>query len=64
MDINKSGKLDANDAQFVYNMYNGMYSGITEEVTAEKYLRADVNGDGSVNTQDAAAVISIILNNK
>lgn len=60
MDINKSDKMDANDAQFVYNMYNGMYSGITEEITAEKYLRADVNGDGAVNTQDAAAIINKI----
>lgn len=61
MDVNKSGKVDANDAQFIYNMYNCLYSGITESVTAEKYLRADVNGDGIVNTQDSAAVIHHIL---
>lgn len=27
----------------------------------EKFLRADVNGDKTVNTEDAAAIISIIL---
>lgn len=61
MDINMSGKIDANDAQFVYNMYNGKYSGITETVTVEKYFRADVNRDGMVNILDAAAVVSHIL---
>jgi|GEM_PF-2021421 len=61
MDINMSGKIDANDAQFVYNMYNGKYSGITETVTAEKYFRADVNKDNTVNVLDAAAVVDYIL---
>ena len=61
-DINMSGKLDANDAQFVYNMYNNMYSGITTDVTIEKYLRADVNGSKTVTTEDAAAVVNKIIN--
>ena len=62
MDVNMSGKLDANDAQFVYNMYNNMYSGITTDVTIEKYLRADVNGSKTVTTEDAAAVVNKIIN--
>ena len=62
MDVNMSGKLDANDAQFVYNMYNNMYSGITTDVTIEKYLRADVNGSKTVTTEDAAAVVNKIMN--
>lgn len=63
MDVNVSGTLDANDAQFVYNMYKSTYSGITDEVTVEKYLRADVNGDAAVNTEDAAAIVAKILGN-
>ena len=59
-----SGKVDANDAQFAYNMYEAMYNGITETVTVEKYLRADVNGDKKVDTTDAAAIVNAILNNK
>ena len=62
MDVNMSGKLDANDAQFVYNMYNNMYSGITTDVTIEKYLRADVNYDRKITVDDAAAVVNKIMN--
>lgn len=61
MDVNMSGKVDANDAQLTYNMYNTMYSEFTADVTVEKFLRADVNGDGVVNVADAAAIISEIL---
>ena len=61
MDVNKSGKVDANDAQLIYNIYNARYSGFTEQVPAEKYLRADTNGDGEVNVADAAAVIDWLL---
>lgn len=61
LDINNSGKIDANDAQFVYNMYTTVYSGITETVTTEKYLRADINGDKKVDTEDAAAIVYQIL---
>lgn len=63
MDVNKTGKVDANDAQLTYNMYNAKYEGFTDDVTAEKYLSADVNGDGKVNTEDAAAIIAGILGN-
>ena len=62
MDVNKSGKVDANDAQLAYNMYRPMYSGISSDITVEKYLRADVNGDKTVNTMDAVAIVNYILN--
>lgn len=61
MDVNKSGKVDANDAQLTYNMYNVHYSDFTEDVGVEKFLRADVNGDACITTQDAAAIISFLL---
>lgn len=62
MDVNKSGEVDANDAQLTYNMYNVCYNSFTETVTMEKFLRADVNGDGKVNTEDAVAIIAAALN--
>ena len=61
MDVNGSGKVDASDAQLVYNMYNAMYTGFDGDVTVEKYLRADVNKDGEINVQDAAAIIAHVL---
>lgn len=61
MDVNMTGKVDSSDAQLVYNMYNAMYDGFTAEVTMEKYLRADTNGDAIINVEDAAAIISEIL---
>ena len=61
MDVNDSGKVDASDAQLVYNMYNAMYDSFDGDVTVEKYLRADVNKDGEINVQDAAAIIAHIL---
>lgn len=61
MDVNKTGKVDVSDAQLTYNMYNAEYAGFTADVTMEKYLRADVNGDGKVNVEDAAAIITGIL---
>lgn len=61
MDVNMSGKVDANDAQLVYNMYNAEYGAFTVDATVEKFLRADVNADGLVNVSDAAAIIASIL---
>ena len=54
-DINGTGNVDINDAQLVYNMYNAMYDDFTD-VTMEKFLKADVNRDKTVNVNDAAAV--------
>lgn len=61
MDINRSGKVDASDAQFVYNMYNVQYQDFSEQVTMEMFLRADVNADSSVNVMDARTIIAKIL---
>lgn len=60
-DINHTGKVDASDAQLTYNMYNAEYAGFTVDATMEKFLCADVNGDGIVNVADAAAIIAHIL---
>ncbi len=59
-DVNMTGKVDANDAQLVYNIYNASYSTFTENVTIEKFLRADVDGNRTVNTADAAKIIEEI----
>lgn len=61
MDVNKSGVLDANDAQLAYNMYNCHYNTFDKNVNIEKFLRADVNGDGTVDTKDAAMIVDGIL---
>ena len=57
-DVNGSGKVDVNDAQLVYDLYNAKYDSFTS-VSMLKFLRADVNGDKTVNTNDAAAVINL-----
>lgn len=61
MDVNMTGRVDASDPQLVYNMYNAEYMNFTEDVTMEKFLRADVNGDGLINVKDPIAIISNIL---
>lgn len=55
-DVNMSGKVDVNDAQLVYDMYNGTYSDFTQ-VSVEKFLRADVNGNKNVTSDNAVAVV-------
>lgn len=62
MDVNKTGQVDANDAQLTYNIYKAMYNDFNEEVTVEKFLCADINADAVVNVNDAAAIITYILN--
>ena len=59
-DINGTGNVDINDAQLVYNMYNAMYDDFTD-VTMEKFLKADVTGDKTVNVSDAAAVVNELI---
>ncbi len=56
-DVNQTGKIDINDAQLVSDLYNGKYADF-ETVSMVKFLAADVNGDGAVDTVDIAAVIS------
>lgn len=54
-DVNMTGKVDVNDAQLVYDMYNGTYSDFTK-VSVEKFLRADVNASKVVDHTDAVAI--------
>ena len=56
-DVNRTGKVDVNDAQLVYDMYNGAYSDFTQ-VSVEKFLRADVNGTKTVDHTDAVAIVN------
>lgn len=56
-DVNRTGKVDVNDAQLVYDMYNGTYSDFTQ-VSVEKFLRADVNGTKTVDHTDAVAIVN------
>lgn len=56
-DVNRTGKVDVNDAQLVYDMYNGTYSDFTK-VSVEKFLRADVNATKVVDHTDAVAIVN------
>lgn len=56
-DVNMTGKVDVNDAQLVYDMYNGTYSNFTQ-VSVEKFLRADVNATKVVDHTDAVAIVN------
>lgn len=56
-DVNMTGKVDVNDAQLVYDMYNGAYSDFTQ-VSVEKFLRADVNATKAVDHTDAVAIVN------
>ena len=59
-DVNKTGLVDINDAQLTYNMYNALYESF-DQVSMQKFLEADVNGDKTVTTLDAAAIIGSLL---
>ena len=56
-DVNRTGKVDVNDAQLVYDMYNGTYRDFTQ-VSVEKFLRADVNANKVVDHTDAVAIVN------
>lgn len=60
-DVNGSDKVDASDAQYVWNMYNAMYSEFTEVVTMVDFIRADRNADYAITISDAAYIINEIL---
>ncbi len=61
MDVNNTGKVDASDAQLVYNMYNVTYNDFTMDATMEKFLRADTNKDTKIDVNDAVAIIAHII---
>lgn len=56
-DVNMTGKVDVNDAQLVYDMYNGTYRDFNQ-VSVEKFLRADVNATKTVDHTDAVAIVN------
>lgn len=56
-DVNMTGKVDVNDAQLVYDMYNGTYRDFTQ-VSVEKFLRADVNATKTVDHTDGVAIVN------
>lgn len=58
-DVNVTGKIDINDAQLVYDMYNAGYDSF-ESVSVRKFLRADLNGSKTLTVEDAAAVVARI----
>lgn len=61
-DVNQTnGTVDINDAQLTYNMYTAEY-GSFDQVSMDKFLEADLNGDRKVFTEDVAAIIYRILN--
>lgn len=64
-DVNMAGedKVDANDAQLVWNIYNGQRYTSFNELPMEKFLRADVDADGDVDVDDAAEIVTIIQGN-
>lgn len=64
MDVNNSNKVDANDAQLVYDMYQTKaYDGF-ETVTMIKFLEADLNTTIGVDTADVQVIVNVLLNNK
>ncbi len=58
-DVNGTNVIDVNDAQLTYDMYNTKYDSF-DVVSMLKFLNADVNGDKTVNSKDATAVVNLI----
>ena len=61
-DINETTKVDVNDAQLAYDMYNASYMEFTENLPMLKFLEADMSTDMKLDTQDVAAIINYIVN--
>lgn len=59
-DVNKTGQIDINDAQLVYDMYKAAYDNF-DTVSVERFHRADMNGSKNLTVEDAVAVVSEIL---
>lgn len=56
-DVNGTGHIDINDAQYIYDLYNVKHSALD----MEKFLRCDVNGNREVNVEDVRMVVSLLL---
>lgn len=61
-DINETTKVDVNDAQLAYDMYNASYMEFTENLPMLKFLEADMTFDGKLDVNDVAAIINYIVN--
>lgn len=59
-DVNRTGKVDANDAQLVYDLYNKKYTDFSR-VSMEKFLLADTNHDRAVTVTDTVAIVNEIV---
>ena len=60
-DINGTTKVDVNDAQLAYDMYNASYMEFSDNLPMLKFLEADMETDGKLDTKDVAAIISYIV---
>lgn len=56
-DVNGTGHININDAQYIYDLYNAKHSALD----MEKFLRCDVNGNREVSVDDVQAVVSLLL---
>lgn len=56
-DVNGTGHIDINNAQYIYDLYNAKHSALD----MEKFLRCDVNGNREVSVDDVQAVVSLLL---
>ena len=56
-DVNGTGHIDINDAQYIHDLYNAKHSALD----MEKFLRCDVNGNREVSVDDVQAVVSLLL---
>lgn len=61
-DVNMTGGVDINDAQLIVNMYNADYTVFTGNVTMEKFLRADMDGNKAVDNADVLKIIAAVNN--
>lgn len=66
-DVNEDGiggvginRRDVNDVQLIYDLYNGAYDSF-ETVNMRKFLKADVNGDCTLNSQDAVTLAGQVI---
>ena len=60
-DVNGTTKVDVNDAQLAYDMYNASYMEFTDNLPMQKFLEADMSTDGKLDVNDVAAIISYIV---
>ncbi len=59
-DVDKNGKVNADDVQLICDLYNAKYS-VFDDVDMSVFFAADVNGDRKLDVRDAVAVVWKIL---